>query len=170
LPFGGMGLVAHRAMLRRAGISGKRAALEHFTAKTLASLAYVRRMGGTYGSSTFLGLMGMLASDEEIRAGDRLGVFSYGSGSCAEWWSGRVCAEARDVVRASNLPALLDARRAVSVAEYEAVETARGEVIDSGDYTTDRTLLGDWYAQYYAGKGLLVFDGMGDYYRRYGWS
>jgi 3-hydroxy-3-methylglutaryl CoA synthase len=170
LPFGGMGLVAHRAMLRRIGIVHKRAAAEHFAGKTLPSLAFVRRMGGTYGSSTFLGLAAMLATDETVQPGDRIGVFSYGSGSCAEWWSGRVCPEARDVVRAAGLPTLLDARRQVTVAEYEAVENARTQVIDSGDYTTDRALLGDWYERYYAGKGLLVFDGMSEHYRRYGWS
>ncbi|HEY4059906.1 MAG TPA: hydroxymethylglutaryl-CoA synthase [Kofleriaceae bacterium] len=170
LPFGGMGLVAHRAMLRRAGIASKGAARDHFAAKTLPSLAYVRRMGGTYGSSTFLGLSAMLANDDTVKAGDRIGVFSYGSGSCAEWWSGRVCPEAREVVRAAGLPALLDARRQLTVAEYEAVETARTSMIDVGDHTTDRTLLGDWYERAYAGKGLLVFDGMREHYRQYGWS
>jgi 3-hydroxy-3-methylglutaryl CoA synthase len=170
LPFGGMGYLAHKTLLRRIGITGKRVTQEHFARKTLPSLSYVRRMGGTYGSSTFLGLMALIENDAELRAGDRIGVFSYGSGSCAEMWSGRLCPEARDVVRAARLPALLDARRHVTVAEYEAVETARTQVIDSGDFTTNREALGGFYEQYYAKKGLLVFDGMAEFYRRYGFS
>jgi 3-hydroxy-3-methylglutaryl CoA synthase len=170
LPFGGMGLRAHKAVLRRRGITRKQDALDDFAKKTLPSLAYVRRMGGTYGASTFLALMALVETDTALRAGDRIGMFSYGSGSCAELWSGLVRPEAREVVRSARLPELLDARRTVTVAEYEAVEQARTAVIDLGDYTTDTSLLGDWYERAYAGKHLLVFEGMRDYYRSYRWS
>ena len=73
-------------------------------------------------------------------------------------------------MKAANLPALLDARRMVSVAEYEAVEKTRAAVIDSGDYATDLGALADWYDQHYKDKGLLVFRGMQEYYRQYAWS
>jgi len=76
LPFGGMGLVAHRAMLRRIGVTQKAAARAHFARKTEPALAFARRMGGTYGASTFLGLMALLETDAAVRAGDRVGVFS----------------------------------------------------------------------------------------------
>jgi 3-hydroxy-3-methylglutaryl CoA synthase len=170
LPFGGMGYRAHKAVLRRQGIRGKQETWDHFARKTLPSLSYVRRMGGTYGSSTFIGLLGMIAGDDDLRPDDRLGICSYGSGSCAELWSGRLGRDANELAKAANLPALLDARRMVSVAEYEAVEKARAAVIDSGDYATDLGALTDWYKLYYKGKGLLVFSGMQEYYRQYAWS
>ena len=170
LPFGGMGYRAHKAVLRRGGTSGRDEVREDFARKTLHSLAFVRRMGGTYGASTFLALMALIDTDADLRAGDRVGIFSYGSGSCAELWSGLVCPEARETVCAAGLPALLDARRALSVAEYEAIETARAAVIDSGDYDTDLAALGGWYEHCYAKKGLLVFRGMREFYRQYGWS
>ncbi len=171
LPFAGMGLVAHRALLRRAGRSlGRSQAGAHFARTCGASLAHARRIGGTYGASTFLALMAMVDTDDELAAGDRIGVFSYGSGSCAELWSGRVLPEAREVVRAAGLPDLLDRRRTVTVAEYEAVELARAEAIDAGDHVTDRTLLGDWYERYYTASPHLVFDGTAEHYRRYSWS
>lgn len=169
LPFAGMGLVAHRALLRKRGITSRAAAASDFEAKAGATLANAKRMGGTYGASTFLGLMSLIEHDPSAMAGDRIGVFSYGSGSCAELWSARLLPEAREVVRSAGLTQLLDRRRQVSVAEYEAVETARAAVIDSGDYTTDRSLLADHFATYYA-TPHLVFDGMADYYRRYAWS
>ncbi len=169
LPFAGMGLVAHRAVLRRMGRS-RSAANAHFAERCAASPTHARRMGGTYGSSTFLALMAMLDNDTGIAAGDRIGVFSYGSGSCAEMWSGRVLPEAREVVRAAGLPALLDRRKQVTVAEYEAVETARVAAIDQGDHATDRALLGDWYERYYTAAPHLVFDGTAEHYRRYSWS
>lgn len=170
LPFGGMGYLAHKALLRKVDVVGKKETQAHFAKKTLPSLAYVRRMGSTYGASTFLGLMALLEHDPDVRAGDRVGVFSYGSGSCAELWSGRVCPEARQVVAAAGLSAALDRRRVVSVVEYEALERARAAVIDSGDYASDRAAPEGWYEAFYAGKDLLVFEGMREYYRRYGWS
>lgn len=170
LPFGGMGLRAHKALLRRVGVTDRRAVLEHFARRTAPSLAYVRRMGGTYGSSTFLALMALIETDDGLTAGARVGIFSYGSGCCAELYSGLICPEARAVVRAAGLPSLLDARRPLSVAEYESVERARTARVDCGDFATDKSVLGDWYDRHYAGRGILTFTGMRDYYRCYEWS
>jgi len=170
LPFGGMGYLAHKALLRRIDVTAKKETQAHFAKKTLPSLAYVRRMGSTYGASTFIALMALIEGDPDLRPGDRVGMFSYGSGSCAEMWSGRICPEARAVVAAARLPAALDRRRPVTVPEYEALERARFAVLDDGDYVTDRGMPEGWYDRFYAGQGLLVFEGMKDYYRCYGWS
>ncbi|MEO8551679.1 MAG: hydroxymethylglutaryl-CoA synthase [Kofleriaceae bacterium] len=169
LPFAGMGPVAHRAVLRRYGRS-RASAVDDFARRCGPALAHARRMGGTYGASTFLGLMALIEHDAALAAGDRIGVFSYGSGSCAELWSGRVLPEARELVRAACLPALLDRRRQVTVEEYEAVERERDRAIDAGDHTPDRALLGDWYERYYTRAPHLVFEGTREHYRRYAWS
>jgi hydroxymethylglutaryl-CoA synthase len=170
LPFGGMGYRAHKTLLRRIGITDKNEASDHFVRKTLPSLEYVRRMGGTYGASTFIALMALIACDEKLRAGERVGIFSYGSGSCAELWSGIVMPEARATVEAAGLPALLDARLMISVSQYEAVEKAHAAVVECGDFAPDISALNGWYERHYDRKGLLVFHGMRDYYRHYGWS
>jgi hydroxymethylglutaryl-CoA synthase len=165
-----MGYLAHKAVLRRLGISSKSEAWNSFVRKTEPSLHFVRRMGGTYGSSIFIALMGLLATDEALQAGDRIGFFSYGSGSCAEFWSGRVGISAKASAKPAELQQLLDARRRLSIGEYETVEVARDTAIDQGNYGIDLNMLGDWYDSYYKGKGLLIFSGMQDYYRQYAWS
>jgi len=170
MPFGGMAYRAHRALLRRSGIFDKEQVWESFSRKVLPSLGYVRRMGTTYGASTFLGLMALAATAADLQAGERLGIFSYGSGSCSELWSGFVGAQACEVVRDAALPALLDARRPLTVAEYERVEKARAAGLTSTNFATDLGALGDWYDRYYAGKGLLVFRGVSECYRQYEWS
>jgi len=170
LPFGGMGYLAHKAVLRRRGITGKNETWESFARKTQPSLHFVRRMGGTYGSSIFVALMGLIVADEELRVSDRISFFSYGSGSCAEFWSGRIGPNAKSAVRDAGLHQLLDARRPISVNEYEAVEEARCAAIDKGDHRIDLNILGDCYDLYYKDKGLLIFNGMQDYYRQYAWS
>jgi hydroxymethylglutaryl-CoA synthase len=109
-------------------------------------------------------------TDEELRAGDRIGFFSYGSGSCAEFWSGRIGGDAKISVQQAELDRLLDARRLLSVAEYVSVEVARDAAIDKSDHQVDLNMLGDWYDSYYKGKGLLIFKGVQDYYRQYAWS
>ena len=70
----------------------------------------------------------------------------------------------------ARLGPLLDARRLVSVTKYEAVEKARSATIDKGEFQTDLRALGNWYDRYYKGKGMLIFNGMKDYYRQYAWS
>ena len=97
-------------------------------------------------------------------------MFSYGSGSCAEFWSGLVGPQARETALRADLGALLDRRRRLSVPEYEAIETERTATVDSGDFEPALDGLGGWYERYYAGRRLLVFRGMKDYYRRYDWS
>lgn len=169
LPFAGMGQVAHRTLLRRLGRT-RRDADTDFAIRCAPSIAHAKRVGGTYGASTFVALMGLLDHDQAITTGDRIGMFAYGSGSCAELWSGKVLPEAREVVRAAGLPALLDRRRQVTVAEYETLENARTDAIDAGDHTPDRSLLGDWYERYYTAAPHLIFDGTAEHYRRYAWS
>jgi hydroxymethylglutaryl-CoA synthase len=170
MPFGGMAFRAHRAFLRRIGVTDRSAVGASFEARTRASLTFARRMGGTYGASTFLGLMGLVAHDPEWRPGERTSIFAYGSGSCGELWSGHLGEDARSGVRSDILTAALDARRPVTVAEYERIEALRTERIELGDYATDRAALGAHYRERYEGRGLLVFDGMREFYRRYSWS
>ena len=169
-PFGGMTLRAHKAMLRKGKPLSKHEVWAHFERKTLASLRYIRRMGGTYASSPLIGLMGVVDGSEDLRPGDRVSLYSYGSGCCAEFYSGLIGPAAREVVRAAALAEMLDERHPVSVEEYEQVERERTRYIDCGDYEPSLAGLDGWYARHYEGKGYLVFRGMRDYYRHYAWS
>ncbi len=170
IPFGGLTLRATRAALRRFGDATKAEARALWERKTLPSLAYARRMGGTYASSTFIGLLALLDGCPELRPGDRLGVFSYGSGCCSEFYSGLVGRGAREAAAAAGVAALLDARHPATVREYEDAERERTCYIDSGDFEPSTDGCGGWYDRAYRGKGRLVFQGIRDHYRRYGWS
>jgi hydroxymethylglutaryl-CoA synthase len=169
-PFGGMTWRAHRTLQRQWKPLSREESWRHFEQKSLRALTYLRRMGTTYSGSTFVGLLAMLACDPQIQAGDRLSMFSFGSGSCAEFYAVTACDNARKVARAEDVTAKLDARRRLSVADYERVERRRNELIDEGEYDTADLPLADWYDQHYKGKRLLVYRGMRDYYRQYDWS
>jgi len=169
-PFGGMTFRAHKALLRKWKPLSKSETWAHFERKTLASLRYIRRMGGTYASSPLIGLMGVVDGSKDLQARDRVGLYSYGSGCCAEFYSGLIGPAARQAVREAGLPDLLDARHAVSVEAYEEVERERTRYIDCGDYEPALDGLEGWYDRHYRGKGYLVFRGMRDHYRQYAWS
>lgn len=169
-PFGGMTWRAHRALQRRWRKMGKEEAWEHFLRKSGKALTYLRRMGGTYGSATFIGLVGMIDQSDDLQPGDRISMFSYGSGSCSEFYSARIGHNAKAVAAAAGLQALLDARRPLSVREYEDCERERTCWLDQGDFVPCTDGFDDWYERHYRGKGLLVFQGISEHYRRYGWS
>jgi hydroxymethylglutaryl-CoA synthase len=169
-PFGGMTFRAHKTLLRKWKPLSKSEAWAHFERKTLASLRYIRRMGGTYASSPLIGLMGVIDGSEDLRPGDRVSVYSYGSGCGAEFYSGLIGPAARAAVRDAGLAGMLEARYAVSVDEYEAIERTRARYIDCGDYEPSLSEPAGWYDRHYRGQGYLIFRGMREYYRQYAWS
>jgi hydroxymethylglutaryl-CoA synthase len=168
-PFGGMTLRAHTTLMRRYGLD-RREARAHFCRKTLPSLAYVRRIGGTYSASTFIELLAISERGPGLHPGDRISMFSYGSGSCAEFYCLRCGQAAQAVASESRVTMLLDARDEVSVEQYESIETTRSELVDRGDYDIDAGLLPEHFDRRYRGRRRLIFTGMRDYYRQYAWS
>lgn len=169
-PFGGMTFLAHKTMVTATLGLPAREMKQHFARKTLPSLANLRRIGSTYGSSTFIALLTMLSHDEELKQGDRISMFSYGSGACAEFYSGLVGPDARAQARAAVLPRRLDGRHRVTVEEYERIERRRTELVENGNYEAERSDPPGAYVHGYAGKDLLVLDGLRDHVRHYSWS
>jgi hydroxymethylglutaryl-CoA synthase len=170
VPFGGITFLAHKELLRRDRDISKAEAWEHFARKSLPALRYARRMGGTYSSSTFVAMLGLIDGSSYLMTGDRLGIYSYGSGSCAEFYSALLGAEAHAVARTADLQGLLDRRYSLGVAEYEAIERARDAHVDEGDFVTCTEGFGDWYDRHYRGQSYLVFRGVREHYRQYEWS
>lgn len=162
-PFGGMTYRAHKTILRRFRKMSRAEMQASFNQRTRPALTHIRRMGGTYSASTFIGLLGLM-EDPAIEPGDRISIFSYGSGSCAEFYSVRACPQARQTVLQARASELLDARTLLTVPEYEALETARTAYIDQGNYRVPLDGLPD------SGRRRLLFLGIEDYYRQYGWS
>jgi len=167
VPFGGMTFRAHKALLRTWKRMKTSEAKRHWEAKSRRSLVYNSLFGGSYTSATFLALMGLIDESPELKAGDRISMFSYGSGSCAEFYTARIGEKAHEVVAAAKLREKLARRERVSVADYEAIETARTKLIDQPTYEVDQSGLGDLYERRYAGQGLLVLDGIDEWERKY---
>ena len=169
-PFPGMAFQAHRTLLNLARPRTKPEIRESFVQKVEPSLHYARRVGSTYGASNFLGICGVAHSAQGVEAGDRIGFFSYGSGAIGEFYSGKLCPEARDVIGRMGIDAELDARREVSVGEYETIEKMREQAIEAPCFTPDFSLPEGWYDLHYKNKKRLVLRQVKDFYRSYEWS
>lgn len=75
-----------------------------------------RQVGNLYTGSLYLSLMSLLTRDD-LAAGARIGLFSYGSGATGEFFTG--CLQADWRAGLGDLETQLAARQAVSVAKYE---------------------------------------------------
>lgn len=170
VPFGGLAQRAHLRLARRELGLGKAEAEQHWARKSQPSLTYNRRMGGVYGAATFVALAGLVDTTPTLADGDRIGIYSYGSGSCAEFYSATLCPGARQAVAEADIPARLDARRALSVEEYEACERATLAATCAPDYTPPADLIDGLYDSHYDGQRRLVFRGTRNYFREYAWS
>jgi hydroxymethylglutaryl-CoA synthase len=170
VPFGGLAQRAHVRLAQRAlGLSRAEAEC-HWRRKSQASLTYNRRVGGVYSASTFVALAGLIARSPERRTGDRIAIYSYGSGSCAEFSSGTLLDSAQAAIAEGRIEAALDARRPLTLADYEACERALFATTTARNMEVPIDVFPALYDEHYAGRGKLVFRGTRDYFRDYAWS
>lgn len=169
-PFGGITMRAHRALWRTLDDFNAAACREDFETRVEPSLVFNRRMGGTYASSVFISLLGSAASFGDLANGRRVGVYSYGSGSSAEYFSGVFGHDAWAVTKDGGLAEKLDARHNAGVRGYEDAERERTAFIDCGDFTTSKDGHDGLFERRYAGHETLIFEGMKDFERQYRWA
>ncbi|MCI0437381.1 MAG: hypothetical protein L0271_27665 [Gemmatimonadetes bacterium] len=169
-PFGGITARAHRALHRTLADFDADACRQEFECLIAPSLRYNRRMGGTYAASVYLSLLGVMDTFGAAAVGRRVGIYSYGSGSCAEFFGGVFGRHAVEVASGAAADAQLCARRRVSVLEYEEAERERTAFIDAPDFQTSLNGHDDWYQTRYVGRGLLTWRGATGYERNYAWS
>jgi hydroxymethylglutaryl-CoA synthase len=94
-----------------------------YQAQVAGSLGLNARVGNAYTASLYLALAGLLHREAGALAGRRVGLFSYGSGACSEFFSGVVGERAAARLAAADLDGLLAARERVDMAGYERLLT-----------------------------------------------
>lgn len=122
VPYGKMARKAHR-FLR--SIDGDPQPDASFEAQVGHSLTLPAQVGNIYTGSLYLALTSTLATSARPLAGESIGFFSYGSGSCAEFFVGRVVPGAQERVQALGLQTMLDQRRSLDMDEYEQLMRER---------------------------------------------
>ena len=128
-PFPKMAMKAHRRLAtldwqaareRWAAVAPRLddAIAEAYAAQVAPGLEAVARIGNAYTASLYLCLAGLLEREGRRLGGRRLGLFSYGSGSCAEFFTGTVPGRASEATD-GGLGRLLAARTEIDVPAYE---------------------------------------------------
>ena len=100
---------------------------EHFD----ESIIYSQKVGNIYTGSLFLGLLSLLENADSLKAGDKIALYSYGSGAVSEFFSVELV-EGYEKQLLTNRLDLLDQRRTLSVEEYEHVFFEEANLDDSG--------------------------------------
>ncbi|MDO6564128.1 hydroxymethylglutaryl-CoA synthase [Amphritea sp. 1_MG-2023] len=118
LPFTRMAQKAHKHLARVNQSVLTPALLDQQVEDTLR---YNRIIGNSYTASMYIGLASLLENCQDNLAGKRVGFFSYGSGSVAEFFSGKVVAGYEKCLHVDKHQAMLNARREVSYDEYLAL-------------------------------------------------
>ncbi|MEW4354640.1 hydroxymethylglutaryl-CoA synthase [Streptococcus pneumoniae] len=95
------------------------------------SIQYSQKVGNIYTGSLYLGLLSLLENQPQLKAGDKIALFSYGSGAVAEFFSMTLVEGFEQQLRSDRLEEL-DQRTPVSVAEYEALFFAETVLDEEG--------------------------------------
>lgn len=158
---------AHAALLESAiddvDESDVRASL---SSMVLPALGWNALTANVYSGSLYVSLGGLLAT-QDVTAGSRLGMFSYGSGACAELFSGTVQSGAGDAVSAMEIEPHLRKRRLVSVPEYESLVREHQAALVASDFVPDITAPAGLFHQAYEGTGNLVLESVRAHERIY---
>jgi hydroxymethylglutaryl-CoA synthase len=121
-PFPKMAYKAHLRLVesecRRTGGAPEDAEAS-YAARVDPWLGAARHVGNTYTASLYLCLAWLADQAAGRFEGKHIGLFSYGSGCCAEFFTGSIVPGAARTAARIGLPALLQARRGLSVEEYE---------------------------------------------------
>lgn len=73
-------------------------------------IVYNRRVGNLYTGSLYLSLISLLENSDKLSAGQRIGLFSYGSGTVAEFFSGELVEGYENHLLKIEHQSMLDAR------------------------------------------------------------
>lgn len=167
-PFGGMVKGAHRTNMRRFKKAKPEQIEADFEKRVLPSLLYCQRVGNIMGATTHLALASAIDNGNFDKP-KRIGLFSYGSGCCSEFYSGVVTKQSQEKLRQFNLKQHLDNRYKLSMQEYEnTFEVNEKLKFGTRNYKIDLQEFPQVYENV-KGRNRLVFSEIKDYHRIYQW-
>lgn len=104
---------------------------EQLQANFEQSILYSQKVGNIYTGSLFLGLLSLLENSTTLKAGDRIALFSYGSGAVSEIFSGQLVAGFNQQLKANRME-ILNKRTPLSIPDYEKVFFEEAKLDENG--------------------------------------
>jgi polyketide biosynthesis 3-hydroxy-3-methylglutaryl-CoA synthase-like enzyme PksG len=119
-PFGGMVKGAHRALIRKLHKPSAIEIEDDFQRRVLPGMKYCQSVGNIMGATVFLSLFSTI-DNGEFSHSKRIGIFSYGSGCCSEFYSGIVSLNGQLKLKNMNVKKFLDNRTKLTIEQYENI-------------------------------------------------
>ncbi|WP_395787546.1 hydroxymethylglutaryl-CoA synthase family protein [Aquimonas sp.] len=166
-PFGGMVKGAHRNMLRKL-VKAKPDQIEaDFNKRVTPGLQHCQRVGNIMGATAALSLASTIEHGD-FELPQRVGVFSYGSGCCSEFFSGIARKEGQERLRAQGIGARLDRRHELSMPQYdELLERSRAIKFGTRNMEPDTSFVPEAYRA--LGQPVLFLKQIREFHREYEW-
>ncbi|NEP41197.1 MAG: hydroxymethylglutaryl-CoA synthase family protein [Okeania sp. SIO2G4] len=167
-PFGGMVKGAHRSMMRKFKRAKPADIEEDFQRRVMPGLIYCQQVGNIMGATVFLSLASMI-DNADFSAPRRIGIFSYGSGCCSEFYSGVAFPQGKEIQDQQNIGSHLASRYSLNMEEYEQLLNYSSRVaFGTRNVTLDYELFPGVWKQI-EGKGRLVLKRIKEFHREYEW-
>lgn len=115
IPYTKMGKKALQSVLPTADQITQERLLQHYE----DSIQYSRQVGNLYTGSLYLGLISLLENSQDLKTTQKIGLFSYGSGAVAEFFTASLVNGYQEHLRHSLHQNLLNERKRLSIEEYE---------------------------------------------------
>lgn len=165
-PFGGMVKGAHRSMMRKIARATPAEIEEDFRVRVLPGLLYCQRVGNIMGGTVLLALVSTIENGR-FDIPKRLGLFSYGSGCCSEFYSGVVTSQGQDLLRRLHIAEQLDDRYRLKMDEYHALLLGSSAVkFGTRNAKLDPSLIPGAF-EHSQTKGLLFLEAIHEFHREY---
>lgn len=117
LPYTKMGMKALQTVIDDVPVETKERLLKNYE----ISKTYNKDVGNIYTGSLYLSLLSLLEQHGNLRAGDRIGLYSYGSGAVGEFLTGILQPGFQEYLQKDEHENLLSSRLELSVPQYEEV-------------------------------------------------
>lgn len=95
------------------------------------SIIYSQKVGNIYTGSLFLGLLSLLENADSLKAGDKIALYSYGSGAVSEFFSGELVEGYEKLLDKQRLDKL-NQRSSLAIEEYERIFFEEADLDESG--------------------------------------
>ena len=167
-PFGGMVKGAHRKMMRKFKRAKPVEIEDDFQRRVMPGLVYCQQVGNIMGATVLLSLASTI-DNGDFSEPRRIGLFSYGSGCCSEFYSGVVTPEGKEIQAQQRISSRLATRYSLNIEEYEQLlDHSRAVAFGTRNVTLDYQLFPGVWKQI-AGKGRLVLKKIKEFHREYEW-
>jgi 3-hydroxy-3-methylglutaryl CoA synthase len=168
-PLEGLVRQAHSLLLEAGVTSSGNGGDGSFEQMVRPALGYARQLGNIYSGSVYCLLAGLVDGVSDLTAGTPVGVCSYGSGSCAEFYCGRIGAGARETVGRHRIGEHLAERFNVDVGQYERLVLEAERMTVMPDIEPALDAVPGHFERSYQGRRRLVLQRSRGHHRHYAW-